>query len=65
MMAPATGEDKAIDRKAHQTVQAVAQDIEAQFNKAVARIYELTGAIEEGRACQPLRRDPFAAAGRR
>ena len=44
----ATGEDKAIDRKAHQTVQAVAQDIEALgFNKAVARIYELTGAIEK------------------
>jgi leucyl-tRNA synthetase len=46
--ASATGEDKAIDRKAHQTVQAVAQDIEALgFNKAVARIYELTGAIEK------------------
>ena len=44
----ATGEDKAIDRKAHQTVQAVAQDIEALgFNKAVARIYELTGTIEK------------------
>lgn len=44
----ASGEDKAIDRKAHQTVQAVAQDIEALgFNKAVARIYELTGAIEK------------------
>ncbi|MBF5090897.1 leucine--tRNA ligase [Novosphingobium sp. NBM11] len=44
----ATGEDKAVDRKAHQTVQAVAQDIEALgFNKAVARIYELTGAIEK------------------
>ncbi|ODU69900.1 MAG: leucine--tRNA ligase [Novosphingobium sp. SCN 66-18] len=46
--AAATGEDKAIDRKAHQTVHAVAQDIEALgFNKAVARIYELTGAIEK------------------
>ena len=46
--ASAIGEDKAIDRKAHQTVQAVAQDIEALgFNKAVARIYELTGAIEK------------------
>ncbi len=46
--AAATGEDKALDRKAHQTVHAVASDIEALgFNKAVARIYELTGAIEK------------------
>lgn len=46
--ASATGEDKALDRKAHQTVHAVASDIEALgFNKAVARIYELTGAIEK------------------
>ena len=41
-------EDKAIARKAHQTVDAVASDIGALgFNKAVARIYELTGAIEK------------------
>ncbi len=46
--AAATGEDKALDRKAHQTVELVASDIEALgFNKAVARIYELTGAIEK------------------
>ncbi len=46
--AGATGEDKALDRKVHQTVHAVAQDIEALgFNKAVARIYELTGATEK------------------
>ena len=46
--ASAAGEDKALDRKAHQTVHAVASDIEALgFNKAVARIYELTGAIEK------------------
>lgn len=46
--AAATGEDKPLDRKAHQTVAAVAADIEALgFNKAVARIYELTGAIEK------------------
>jgi leucyl-tRNA synthetase len=44
----ATGEDKALDRKLHQTVDAVARDIEAlAFNKAVARIYELTSAIEK------------------
>lgn len=46
--AAATGEDKALDRKVHQTVHAVASDIEALgFNKAVARIYELTGAVEK------------------
>ncbi|PZT90400.1 MAG: leucine--tRNA ligase [Citromicrobium sp.] len=42
------GEDKALDRKTHQTVAAVAGDIETLgFNKAVARIYELTGAVEK------------------
>ncbi|EJL20961.1 leucine--tRNA ligase [Novosphingobium sp. AP12] len=46
--AAATGEDKALDRKAHQTVDAAARDIESLgFNKTVARIYELTGAIEK------------------
>ncbi|UYH54673.1 leucine--tRNA ligase [Qipengyuania sp. SS22] len=44
----AQGEDKALDRKTHQTVAAVAEDIESLgFNKAVARIYELTGVIEK------------------
>ncbi|MEM9310220.1 MAG: leucine--tRNA ligase [Pseudomonadota bacterium] len=44
----ATGEDKALARKAHQAIVAVAEDIEAlSFNKAVARIYELTGATEK------------------
>jgi leucyl-tRNA synthetase len=46
--AGAQGEDKALDRKTHQTIAAVAADIEALgFNKAVARIYELTGAVEK------------------
>ena len=46
--AAATGEDMALRRKTHQTVHAVAQDIEALgFNKAVARIYELTAATEK------------------
>lgn len=46
--AAATGEDKALDRKRDQAVAATAQDIEAlSFNKAVARIYELTNAIEK------------------
>ena len=40
--------DKALDRKASQTIAAVAEDIESlSFNKAVARIYELTNAIEK------------------
>ncbi|WP_086618139.1 leucine--tRNA ligase [Erythrobacter tepidarius] len=46
--AAAEGEDKALMRKTHQTIAAVAADIEALgFNKAVARIYELTGAVEK------------------
>ena len=46
--AGAEGEDKSLDRKTHQTIAAVAADIEALgFNKAVARIYELTGAVEK------------------
>ncbi|MEL7198008.1 MAG: leucine--tRNA ligase [Pseudomonadota bacterium] len=44
----ASGEDKNLSRKAHQTIVAVAEDIEAlSFNKAVARLYELTGASEK------------------
>ncbi len=44
----ASGEDKALDRKTHQTVHAVSADIEAlSFNKAVARLYELTSALEK------------------
>jgi len=46
--ASASGEDKAVERKIHQTVHAAAQDIESLgFNKAVARIYELTGVVEK------------------
>ena len=44
----ATCDDKALARKAHQAIVAVAEDVEAlSFNKAVARIYELTGAAEK------------------
>ena len=44
----ASGTDAVLDRKTHQTIHAVAQDIEAlSFNKAVARIYELTAATEK------------------
>jgi leucyl-tRNA synthetase len=46
--AMATGDDKALERKLHQTVDGVAKDIEAlSFNKAVAKIYELTNAVEK------------------
>ncbi len=46
--AQASGEDKALDRKRDQTVHAIGEDIAALgFNKAVARIYELTGVIDK------------------
>ncbi|MEO8722060.1 MAG: leucine--tRNA ligase [Sphingobium sp.] len=42
------GADKTLDRKLHQTIDGVAKDIEAlSFNKAVAKIYELTNAVEK------------------
>jgi leucyl-tRNA synthetase len=42
------GSDQALDRKVHQTVDAIGRDIEAlAFNKAVARIYELASAVEK------------------
>ena len=48
--------DPALDRKLHQTIRAIEQDIEAlAFNKAVARIYELCTAIERA-APSPSRR---------
>ena len=44
----AEGQDKALERKLHQTIDLVGKDIEAlAFNKAVAKIYELTNAIEK------------------
>jgi leucyl-tRNA synthetase len=44
----ATGEDKAVARKMHQTIAAVGEDVEALgFNKAVARLYELTNVVEK------------------
>ena len=46
--AAATGSNPALDRKRDQIVAAAAADIEALgFNKAVARIYELTSAAEK------------------
>jgi leucyl-tRNA synthetase len=47
-LALAEGDDKALTRKLHQTIAGVAADIEAlQFNKAVAKLYELVAAIEK------------------
>ncbi len=47
----ATGEDKAMDRKLHQTLHGVAEDIESLgFNKAVAKIFELVNMIEKAKA---------------
>ncbi len=44
----AIGEDRSLARKTHQSIAACGADIEAlSFNKAVARIYELTAAIEK------------------
>ncbi len=46
----AAGEDSALARKRHKTVAGVAEDIEAlAFNKAVAKLYELVGAIEKAK----------------
>ncbi|TCD06544.1 leucine--tRNA ligase [Erythrobacteraceae bacterium CFH 75059] len=43
----AAGVNRALDRRVHQTVAGVAQDIEGlQFNKAVAKLYSLAGEIE-------------------
>ena len=42
------GEDMDLDRKLHRTIAGIGEDIEAlSFNKAVAKIYELTNAIEK------------------
>ena len=46
----AEGQDKGLDRKLHQTIDGIAKDIEAlSFNKAVAKIYELTNAVEKAK----------------
>ena len=45
---PGEGRDPALDRKLHQTIAGIADDIEAlSFNKAVAKLYELVNAIEK------------------
>ena len=45
--APGEGGDPALDRKLHQTILGIEQDIEAlAFNKAVAKLYELVTAVE-------------------
>ncbi|MBS0505617.1 MAG: leucine--tRNA ligase [Proteobacteria bacterium] len=46
----AEGSDPALVRRAHKTIAGVAEDIEAlAFNKAVAKLYEFTGAIEKAK----------------
>ncbi|MEZ0496224.1 leucine--tRNA ligase [Sphingomonas sp. IW22] len=43
-----TGEDVALRRRLHKTIAGVADDVEAlAFNKSVAKLYELVGAIEK------------------
>ncbi|MGE0775489.1 MAG: leucine--tRNA ligase [Sphingomonadaceae bacterium] len=42
------GQDQELDRKLHKTIAGVAADVEAlSFNKAVAKLYELSNAIEK------------------
>jgi leucyl-tRNA synthetase len=42
------GMDKALTRKTHQAIAGIGADIEAlSFNKAIAKVYELAGAIEK------------------
>ncbi len=46
--APAQGADVDLDRKLHKTIAGIAEDIDAlQFNKAVAKLYELVNAVEK------------------
>lgn len=43
-----TGEDRDLDKRLHRTIAGVAEDVEAlTFNKSVAKLYELVGAIEK------------------
>jgi leucyl-tRNA synthetase len=49
--AEAAGEDRALNRKLHQTIAAVSANVESlAFNKAVANVYELANAIEKAPA---------------
>ncbi|WP_221792515.1 leucine--tRNA ligase [Aquisediminimonas sediminicola] len=44
----AQGEDKALDRKLHQTIAGIASDVEGLgFNKAVAKLHDLANSIEK------------------
>ena len=46
--AASEGQDAELDRKLHRAIAGVSADIEAlQFNKAVAKLYELAGAIDK------------------
>jgi len=55
------GVDLALTRKTHQTIAGVAADVESlSFNKAIAKLYELVGAVE--RATPSAARDEAARA---
>src|SRR3546814_5711834 len=48
--APAYGGDADLDRKLHKTTAGVGEDVDAlQFNKAVAKLYELVNAVEKAK----------------
>src|SRR3546814_7287713 len=48
--APADGGDADLDRKLHKTIAGVGEDVDAlQFNKAVAKTYELVNAVEKAK----------------
>ena len=48
--AETSGEDKDLDRKLHKAIAGVAEDIDAlQFNKSVAKLYELVNVIEKAK----------------
>ncbi|API60094.1 leucine--tRNA ligase [Tardibacter chloracetimidivorans] len=48
--APADGGDADLDRKLHKTIAGVGEDVDAlQFNKAVAKLYELVNAVEKAK----------------
>src|SRR3546814_9039852 len=52
--APADGGDADLDRKLHKTIAGVGEDVDAlQFNKAVAKLYELVNAVEKAKPSAP------------
>ena len=59
------GGTKELDKRLHHTIAGVAEDVETlAFNKSVAKLYELVGAIERNLR-RPERGDPYACTHRR